>query len=171
MCPVQLLFWRIEGRSGLLPVCLHSIRFWRMKARQGWSVLIEEVGCFDRNTSILCDVPWKRFCCSTVLPFYFPVTLKLWKFVVKMLFLWRKPTQYVAVVDAETVWLNHKLSSSVPSSGICCHISSGIDIASSTGFNTLRNKQMFLRKYWVTKWTKIIFFEINSFFTIKFVAY
>lgn len=76
-------FEELEGRSGLLSVCLHSTRFWRVKARQGWSVLIEEVGCFDRNTSILCDVPWKRFCCSTVLPFYFPFALKLWNFVVK----------------------------------------------------------------------------------------
>lgn len=76
-------FEELEGRSGLLSVCLHSTRFWRVKARQGWSVLIGEVGCFDRNTSILCDVPWKRFCCSTVLPFYFPFALKLWNFVVK----------------------------------------------------------------------------------------
>lgn len=152
------LFEELEERSDL-PVCLHSMRFWRVKARQRWSVLIEEVRHLGRNTSVPCDMPWKRFCCSTSLPFTFLLHSSYETLWWKMLFLWRKPTQYVAVVDAETVWLNHKLSFSVPSSCICCHISCSIDTAGSTVFRTFRKKQIFLRKYRVTKWTKIIFLK------------
>lgn len=144
-------FEELEGRSGLLPVCLCSTRFWRVKARQKWSILIEEVGNLGKNTSMPCDVPWKRLCCSRAFPYTFLLHSSYETLWWKMLFLWRKSMRYVAVVDSEAIWLNHKLSSSAPSSCICCHICCGIDTARSTGFSTLRNKQILLRKYWVTK--------------------
>lgn len=73
-------------------------------------------------------------------PIYFPAALKLWNFVVKNAILVKETHTVCGCCRCRDSLVNHKLSSSVRSSGFCCCISCGIDTASSTGFSTLRNK-------------------------------
>lgn len=74
-------FEEFEVRCGLLLVWLLSTGFWRVKARQRWSVLIEEMGYLGRNTSTPCAL--KEILLQHSSPIYFPAALELWNFVVK----------------------------------------------------------------------------------------